>query len=104
MARHAPISYEQALTMPRGQILEWLGTEQQRWMRGDEPCAVPARDEARFQEFRKIMRLVDPGEAVHEAMRVVLGKPGPSYWDQLPTPNPEGLTHGHDHPYRPVLG
>lgn len=83
---HRRVTYEQALAMPRRDILDWLGVEQQRWMRDGEPSAVPARDEDRFREFSKIIRLVDPLEAVREAKRVVLGEPGPSYWDQLPTP------------------
>lgn len=84
--RHRRLTYEQALTMPRGQILDWLDTEQQRWIRDGQPCPVPARDEDRFREFSKIMRLVDPLEAIRETRRVVLGQPGPSYWDQPPTP------------------
>lgn len=80
------ITYEQALQMRRGEILEWLDAANERWMRNGRPVGPQSRDEAHFQEYRKIMRLVDPMEAVLDAKRVVLGQPGPSYWDQLPTP------------------
>ena len=79
------ITYEQALTMTRGEILEWLGVANERWMRDGAPVGPKPRDEAHFQEFRKIMRLIDPMAAVLETKRTVLGQPGPSYWDQLPT-------------------
>lgn len=83
------ITYEQALEMTRGDILDWLTAANERWMRDDVPVGPRPRDEAQFQEFRKIMRLVDPMQAVLEAKRVVLGQPGRSYWDQLPTHSEE---------------
>jgi hypothetical protein len=89
-----PLTYAQALTMTRGEILKRVLVTQPFWLWS----LVSGRDHVtspRYQEFTKVTRLINPAEGLKDAVRTLKGEPGPSYWDQRPTPLEED-THGPD--------
>jgi hypothetical protein len=85
------LRYDDALNMTRGELLNRVMIEQPWWFQQIDAGRC-GWDDAGFQEFRRIMHLLDPGEAIAEALRVVKGEPGTSYWDQRPAATPEEAT------------
>lgn len=77
------LTYDEAQQMTRGELLERVVAEQQWWFRRMDAGRARFDDEG-YREFCRIMHLLDPGEALADALRVVKGLPGPSYWDQRP--------------------
>lgn len=88
MSRMKHLTYNEALAMTRGELLERVDTEQQWWFRQMDSGRIGWSDEG-YKEFRRIMHLLDPGEALADTRRLLEGMPGPSYWDQRPTPPAE---------------
>lgn len=71
------LTYDEAVTLTRGDLLERIVAEQQHWF-GWRSRQEPAA----FAEFCRIVRLLDPGEAVADCRRLAEGVPGGSYWDE----------------------
>lgn len=87
MAVFKRLTYDEALTFTRGELLDRLMVESDYWTRKVHKGRMTEADWDAHREFGRILRLIDVGEALAEARRVVSGEKG-SYWAERPTEVP----------------